>query len=141
MGFCALCLMQDSRWFDSRLKLKSQERSSGTRIPKTRGFWVISAVCKSGRTSRDLIGIKNEEKIYQRTDEAMCNPVYQAKLMNDARTDFNVLLGLCVGHDSLFFKFAEAPTTVLAVKNRVMGHNLLAAIYLDETYYRKIAMP
>ena len=61
--------------------------------------------------------------------------------MNQARTEFNVLLGLCVGHDSLFFKFAEAPTTVLAVKDRVTGHNPLAAIYLHETYYRKITIP
>jgi uncharacterized metal-binding protein len=111
------------------------------RILRTHGFEVVSAVCKSGRTSKDLIGIRDEEKIYQGTDEAMCNPVYQAKLMNDAKTDFNVLLGLCVGHDSLFFKFAEAPTTVLAVKDRVTGHNPLAAIYLHETYYRKITIP
>ena len=58
----------------------------------------------------------------------MCNPIYQAKLLNHEKTDFNILLGLCVGHDSLFFKFAEAPTTVLAVKDRVTGHNPLAAI-------------
>jgi len=45
---------------------------------------------------------------------------------------------LCVGHDSLFFKHAEAPTTVLAVKDRVTGHNPLAAIYLSDSYYRKI---
>jgi uncharacterized metal-binding protein len=43
-----------------------------------------------------------------------------------------------VAHDSLFFKHAEAPTTVLAVKDRVTGHNPLAAIYLSDSYYRKI---
>jgi uncharacterized metal-binding protein len=48
------------------------------------------------------------------------------------------LLGLCVGHDSLFFKYGAAPTTVLAVKDRVTGHNPLAAIYLSDSYYRKI---
>ncbi len=31
----------------------------------------------------------------------MCNPVLQALIMNDAKVDFNVLLGLCVGHDSM----------------------------------------
>jgi uncharacterized metal-binding protein len=46
-----------------------------------------------------------------------------------------------VGHDSLFFSFAEAPTTVLAVKDRVTGHNPLAAIYLSDTYYQKIKKP
>ena len=71
----------------------------------------------------------------------MCNPIYQAKLFNYEKTEFNILLGLCVGHDSLFFKFSEAPTTVLAVKDRVTGHNPLAAIYLSHSYYRKINHP
>ena len=71
----------------------------------------------------------------------MCNPIYQAKILNKAKTEFNILLGLCVGHDSLFFKYAKAPTTVLAVKDRVTGHNPLAAIYLSHSYYRKIRLP
>jgi len=36
---------------------------------------------------------------------------------------------------------AEAPTTVLAVKDRVTGHNSLAAIYLSGTYYQKLNHP
>ena len=58
--------------------------------------------------------------------------------VNDAKVQFNILLGLCVGHDSLFFKYAEAPTTVLAVKDRVTGHNPLAAVYLLESYYGRL---
>ena len=119
----------------------AKEAQVVARILKTHGFEVVSAVCKSGRTLKERIGLKDEQQIFRGTEEAMCNPVYQAKLMNEARSDFNVLLGLCVGHDSLFFKFAEAPTTVLAVKDRVTGHNPLAAIYLHETYYRKITLP
>jgi uncharacterized metal-binding protein len=68
----------------------------------------------------------------------MCNPVFQAKLLNQAATQFNILLGLCVGHDSLFFQYAQAPTTVLAVKDRVTGHNPLAAVYLADTYYKRL---
>jgi len=71
----------------------------------------------------------------------MCNPIYQARLLNNEKTEFNILLGLCVGHDSLFFKYAEAPNTVLAVKDRVTGHNPLAAIYLSQSYYQKIKNP
>jgi uncharacterized metal-binding protein len=107
-------------------------------ILKNRGFQVVSAVCKAGNTPKERIGITDEDKIYRGTVEAMCNPVFQAKLFNSQRTDFNVLLGLCVGHDSLFFKYAEAPTTVLAVKDRVTGHNPLAAIYLSDSYYARI---
>lgn len=108
---------------------------------KAFGFEVVSVLCKAGRIPKERIGIKEEEKVRQGTDETMCNPIYQAKSLNQARTEFNVLLGLCVGHDSLFFKFAKAPTTVLAVKDRVTGHNPLAAIYLSDTYYRKIFNP
>lgn len=110
-------------------------------IFKAHGFEVVSAVCKAGGVPKERIGIRDEEKIHRGQEESMCNPIFQAMLMNDAKTDFNVLVGLCVGHDSLFFKFAEAPTTVLAVKDRVTGHNPLAAIYLHQTYYRKITNP
>ena len=105
------------------------------------GFEVVSVCCKAGRTSKDLIGIAEEDKIYRGTDESMCNPVFQAMLLNHEKVDFNILLGLCVGHDSLFFKYAEAPTTVLAVKDRVTGHNPLAAVYQAESYYRKVRHP
>jgi len=107
-------------------------------ILKAHGFEVVSAVCKAGRTPKEGIGLKDEDKIYRGTEESMCNPIYQAKLLNYSKTEFNVLVGLCVGHDSLFFKYSEAPTTVLAAKDRVTGHNPLAAIYLHESYFRKI---
>jgi uncharacterized metal-binding protein len=44
-------------------------------------------------------------------------------------------LGLCFGHDSLVIKYLDAPVTILAVKDRVMGHNPLAAIYNSDSYY------
>jgi uncharacterized metal-binding protein len=77
----------------------------------------------------------------QEAEEAMCNPVLQARVLNEEATDLNVLLGLCVGHDSLFFRYAEAPTTVLAAKDRVTGHNPLAAVYLSESYYTRVRHP
>jgi len=104
-------------------------------------FDVASVLCKAGATPKEAIGITDDEKVFRGTRESMCNPIYQAKLLNHEKTEFNILLGLCVGHDSLFFKFSKAPTTVLAVKDRVTGHNPLAAIYLTESYYRKIKRP
>ncbi len=112
-----------------------------TEILESHGFDVVSVLCKAGRTTKDLIGLEESEMIFQGTDEAMCNPVYQAKLLNHEKSEFNILLGLCVGHDALFFKYADALTTVLAVKDRVTGHNPLAAIYLSESYYRKTRHP
>lgn len=107
-------------------------------IFRIKGFEVISILCKAGRTPKEQIGIKDEEKIFQGTEESMCNPIFQAKLLNEEKTDFNILLGLCVGHDSLFFQCAKAPTTVLAVKDRVTGHNPLVPIYLSGSYYQKL---
>jgi uncharacterized metal-binding protein len=105
------------------------------------GFEVVSVMCHSGRTSKSTLDIKKEDTIFQEIDEGMCNAIFQAKVMNHEKTDFNILLGLCVGHDSLFFKYAEAPTTVLAVKDRVTGHNPLAAVYLSGSYYMKLKVP
>jgi uncharacterized metal-binding protein len=103
-------------------------------ILRAHGFETVSVVCKAGAVPKEEIGVKDGEKVFIGRHESMCNPVLQATLLNDAATEFNVVLGLCVGHDSLFFKYAKAPTTVLAVKDRVMGHNPLACIYTMGTY-------
>lgn len=118
----------------------SQEAAMVEKIFRNQGFDVVSVVCKAGRVSKETIGISDEDKIMQGKDEVMCNPIFQANVLNEEKTEFNVLLGLCVGHDSLFFKHAEAPTTVLAVKDRVTGHNPLAALYTSHSYYRKITV-
>lgn len=106
-------------------------------IFEARGFEVVSVSCKAGRTDKDLIGVGDEDRIFGRP-ESMCNPIFQAKLLDSEETDLNVMLGLCVGHDSLFIKYSQAPCTVLAVKDRVTGHNPLAAVYLSESYYAKV---
>jgi uncharacterized metal-binding protein len=106
------------------------------KIFSSKGFDVVSSVCKVGRISKERIGIGKDQQIDPSTTEAMCNPVLQAMILNQEKTDFNVLIGLCVGHDSLFLKYAEAPCTVLAVKDRLLGHNPLAAVYNADSYYR-----
>ncbi len=68
----------------------------------------------------------------------MCNPIVQAEILNEAQTEFNIMLCLCVGHDSLFLKHIKAPTTVLAVKDRVTGHNPMAALYTSSSYYQRL---
>ncbi len=103
-------------------------------VLKNHGFETVSVVCKSGAVPKEEIGVRDDQKIHIGEHESMCNPILQAMLLNDAGTHFNVVLGLCVGHDSLFFKYAEAPSTVLAVKDRTSGHNPLACIYTTETY-------
>lgn len=105
-----------------------------TEILEKHGFEVVSVLCKAGAVPREEIGLTDEDKVYRGGHESICNPVFQAMVVNEAGTDFNILLGLCVGHDSMYFKYAEAPTTVLAVKDRVSGHNPLACIYTYGNY-------
>jgi len=66
----------------------------------------------------------------------MCNPILQAKLLNEQKTDFNIALGLCVGHDSLFYQYSEARVTTLVVKDRVLAHNPVGAIYCADGYFK-----
>ena len=47
-------------------------------------------------------------------------------------------VGLCVGHDSLFYKYSQAPVTTLITKDRVTGHNPAAALYLSGGYYSRL---
>jgi uncharacterized metal-binding protein len=119
----------------------NREAAMVDRILKNQGFETVSVVCKVGSIPKEEIGVKDNEKIFIGQYESMCNPILQAVIVNEAKTDFNILLGLCVGHDSLFFKYAEAPTTVLAVKDRVTGHNPLGPIYLSGNYYSWLNIP
>lgn len=57
--------------------------------------------------------------------------------MDSAGSQLNILVGLCVGHDSLFMKTSKAPVTTLIAKDRVLCHNPIAAIYNHQSYYRK----
>ena len=119
----------------------TREAMAAGEIFKAHGLTVVSAICKAGSTPKEFLGLSDEDKIYRGTRESMCNPVFQAEIMNRAEVDMNVLLGLCVGHDSLFLGHAKAPCTILAVKDRVTGHNPLAAIYNSDSYYKKLKMP
>jgi uncharacterized metal-binding protein len=71
----------------------------------------------------------------------MCNPIAQAEMLNRAGTDLNLMLGLCVGHDAMFLKHVTGYTSVLAVKDRVLAHNPLAAVYNHASYYRWLHQP
>ena len=115
------------------------EAATLTTILENRGFEVVSVCCKAGGIPKETIGIREEQKISgPGTWETMCSPITQAAILNDEGVEFNVLVGLCVGHDSLFFKYADAPTTVLIAKDRVFGHNPAAGLYLSNFYYRKL---
>lgn len=110
-------------------------------ILKHNGFEVNSIVCKNGSVPKEFLKIDDNQKVIPGTFEPICNPIGQAMFLNNAHTDFNIMLGLCVGHDSLFFKHSKAPVTVLAVKDRVLGHNPIAALYTSNSYYNEKLYP
>lgn len=114
------------------------EASILSEILEKHGFEIISVSCKVGGIPKERIGVKDEEKIQIGKFESMCNPIAQAKILNRAKTDFNIMLGLCIGHDSLFLKFVEGLTTVFAVKDRVTGHNPIATLYTSRSYYQRL---
>ncbi len=107
-------------------------------IIENRGFEVVSVQCKCGSVPKEDLGIKDDEKVWPGRFEAMCHPVAQAEILNAYRTDLNVLVCLCVGHDSLFLKHSQAPCTVLAAKDRVYGHAPLMAVYQSRSYHRRV---
>lgn len=115
-----------------------RETAKFCQILKSNGFEVVSVMCKVGGIDKGFLGLDDSGKICGGGHETMCNPIAQAKILNEEKTEFNILLGLCVGHDSLFLKYADAMCTVLAVKDRLMGHNPLAAIYTCDSYYKYI---
>jgi uncharacterized metal-binding protein len=110
-------------------------RDEAVRIVKVlekSGLATASVLCKCGGIDKTKLGVAKEYKIGTASRfEASCNPVLQAQLLNDARTDINVIVGLCIGHDMLFTMNSKAPVTTLIVKDRLLGHNPLVALYSD----------
>ena len=111
------------------------------RILDAQGFQIVSVACKTGGIPKESIGLKEEEKVRIGEFEPMCNPISQAFILNEEKTDFNILVGLCVGHDSLFFKYSKAFTTVLIAKDRVLAHNPAGALYTTSIYYSRLLTP
>ena len=61
--------------------------------------------------------------------EAMCNPKFQARFLKEKGVELFIICGLCVGHDAIFTANCDGPVTSLVVKDRLLAHNPLGAIY------------
>jgi uncharacterized metal-binding protein len=108
-------------------------------ILRGQGLEPVSVCCKVGSVDKERLGIADAEKVRPGTFEPACNPIAQARILNEAGTQLNVIVGLCVGHDMLFSKHSTAPVTTLVTKDRVTGHNPVAALYGQNFYYRRLA--
>ena len=97
------------------------------------GFKVVSVCCKTGSVKKTDVGIPEEYTMFSKTGYTIgwitCNPVAQALLLNEAKTDMNIIVGLCVGHDITFTHLCEAPVTTLIAKDRSAPHDPSAVLF------------
>ncbi|MDR2452417.1 MAG: DUF1847 domain-containing protein [Candidatus Accumulibacter sp.] len=118
-----------------------EESKIFAKILRTAGLEPYTVLCKIGSVDKSDIGIPDRLKIRCGTFEACCNPILQAELLNAARTQLNVIMGLCVGHDSLFNKHSDALVTTLVTKDRTNGHNPVSTLYTARMYSRRVLDP
>jgi uncharacterized metal-binding protein len=116
----------------------SEEARLFTNVLINEGFDVASVCCMCGALSADDVALPEDDKIIPGFRQPMCNPIGQAAILDEEGCDLHVIIGLCVGDDTLFIKHAKAPVTVLAVKDRVLPHNPLGALYTAKHIYTRI---
>lgn len=81
---------------------------------KEEGFEVFGINCKeSGLDGGDIC---------EEMAGPCCDPVSQATYLNEQKTDFNINVGLCLGHGLLFQKYSEAEVTTFLVKDFATNH-------------------
>lgn len=143
-GYCQWTRVQEIMEFARKIGAKKigiancigliNEARIFAKILRANGFEAYAIICKVAGKVKSSIGIPEK---CEEIGAAMCNPILQARLLNEAKTDLNVVIGLCVGHDSLFYKYSDAYVTTLVTKDRVTGNNPAAALYTAQSYYKK----
>jgi uncharacterized metal-binding protein len=81
--------------------------------------------CRVGAIDYDRIGLP---KAHPERFAAICNPVAQARLLNQANVDLVAQVGLCIGHDLILQQECTAPVTTLVVKDRALDHHPVLAL-------------
>ncbi len=146
--YCQNTRLQDTMEFAKRMGWKKigiatcvgliSETRTLSKILRANSFEVFGVGCKVGAYPKVKLGIDQK---CEAVGKNICNPILQAKTLNAESTDMNIIMGLCVGHDMLFTKYSKAPVTTLVAKDRVLGHNPVAALYIAESYYKHKLYP
>lgn len=144
-GYCRWPRVQETVEFAKRMGFHKigiatcvgliRESRALARVLRGHGFEVYGIGCKIGAVPKTDVGI---DQACNAVGSNMCNPIMQAELLNREGTELNIVVGLCVGHDSLFYKYSQAVTTTLIAKDRVTGHNPAAALYNLDSYYGRL---
>lgn len=140
-NYMEMCRLEESMFFAKELGVKKiglafciglAQEAKLIEAYFQQAFEIHSVCCKVCGTCKDTLDL---EQIHSEARETMCNPKVQAKVLAEVGTELNFTLGLCVGHDLLFTKSSVAPVSCLAVKDRVLAHNPLGAVY--SRYWRR----
>ena len=147
-GYCRLTRVEETMDFARRMGFHKigiatcagllKESRALARILRANGFEVCSIACKAGMADKTLVGIDADCRA---VGINMCNPILQAQHLNRLGTELNIVVGLCVGHDSMFCKYSDALVTTLVAKDRVTGHNPAAVLYQVDGYYKRLLHP
>ena len=78
-------------------------------------FDVYAIDCKVGRVPSSVFSAEAKG--------VSCNPAAQADYLDENKTELNISMGLCVGHDMVFSAKSKVPVTTLIVKDREHKHN------------------
>lgn len=143
-GYCSLTRVEEIISFARKIGAKRigianciglmNEARIFARILRKNDFEPYSVICKVAGYPKSAMGIPKQ---CEEIGASMCNPILQARLLNESNMDLNVIIGLCVGHDSLFYKYSKAYVTTLVTKDRVTGNNPAASLYTANSYYKK----
>lgn len=137
--YCQFSRLEETGEFVKLMKLKKvglafciglREEASYVNEYLSKFTEVESVCCKICSLPKSELGLEQIKSGI----EAMCNPLVQAKVLNDAGCEVNFTLGLCVGHDMLFNKATKVPTSCIITKDRLLGHNPAAAV--NNRYWR-----
>ena len=144
-GYLKWCRVQETMEFARRMGYRRigiatcvgllSESRTLTKILRANGFEVFGAGCKAGMVCKTDVGI---DPVCCEIGQNTCNPVLQAEVLNHEGTQLNIVVGLCVGHDSLFYRHSDAPVTTLVAKDRVLANNPAGALYTANTYYSRL---
>jgi uncharacterized metal-binding protein/predicted Fe-Mo cluster-binding NifX family protein len=88
-----------------------------------RFFNVTATCCQVGTAPKSAIEPEEEN------GSKCCHVVSMVKILNHAKTDINVTVGLSMGADVCFNQLSLAPTTTLFVKDKLLANNPIGAIY------------
>ena len=151
LGYCVWPRVKETAEFCKRMGYKKigmafcaglrAEAKVVARILREYGLEVSSVICKTGAFPKSELNVPKEWMVRGGAFEPICNPVAQARILNKEKTEFNILVGLCVGHDSLVTKHSDAMVTTLLVKDRALGNNPVQSVYCADMFFKKRLMP